>query len=182
MEKPIIAVVGIGATGAVLAAALLQNDPEILLVDPQPGLKETLLRDGIHITGEINYQVPVRDVFTRIGDLKEFRPSVVFLATKTFHLPRVLEDLGEVFQPGMKLVSTHNGLGTEDLIAERFGADSAFRMSLNYGVALKGPGQVAAAFFNRPNHLGGLAPENRELGLAPGRSIDRRRFGHRVRG
>ena len=37
-------------------------------------------------------------------------------------------------------------------------------MSLNYGVSLKGPGRVAAAFFNRPNHLGGLVPENREAG------------------
>jgi 2-dehydropantoate 2-reductase len=164
MEKSKVAVVGIGATGAVLAAALLKNDPEVLLVDPQPGLKETLLRDGIRITGVIDYQAPVRNIFTRIGDLKAFRLSAIFLATKTFHLPRVLEELGEVFQPGMKLVSTHNGLGPEDLIADRFGAGAAFRMSLNYGVSLKGPGQVAAAFFNRPNHLGGLVPESREAG------------------
>jgi 2-dehydropantoate 2-reductase len=165
MEKLTLAVVGIGATGAVLAAALLKNDPEVLLVDPRPGLKESLLQDGIRITGVIDYQVPAKNIFTRIGDLKEFRPAAVFLATKTFHLPPVLEDLDEVFQPGMKLVSTHNGLGTEDLIAERFGTAAAFRMSLNYGVSLQDPGQVEAAFFNRPNHLGGLVPENRELGL-----------------
>jgi 2-dehydropantoate 2-reductase len=164
MEKPTIAVVGIGATGAVLAAALLKIDPEVLLVDPQLGLKETLLRDGIRITGQFNFQVPVRNIFSRIGDLRESRPQVIFLATKTFHLQRVLDELGELFRPGMKVVSTHNGLGTEDLIAERFGTDAAFRMSLNYGVALKGPGQVEAAFFNRPNHLGALRPENREMG------------------
>ena len=41
MKKSPIAVVGIGATGAVLAAALLKNDPEVLLVDPQSGLRET---------------------------------------------------------------------------------------------------------------------------------------------
>ena len=164
MEKLPLAVVGIGATGAVLAAALLKNDPEVLLVDPQPGLEETLLKDGIRVNGAIEYQVPVNTIFTRIGDLKEFRPSVVFLATKTFHLPKVLDELEEVFSPEMKIISTHNGLGTEDLIAERFGAAAAFRMSLNYGVSLKGPGLVEAAFFNRPNHLGALAPENRELG------------------
>ena len=165
MEKHTIAVVGIGATGAVLAAALLRNQPEALLVDPQPGLEEALRRNGIRVSGEINYQVPVDQVLSRIGDLKNHRPQIVFLATKTFHLPKVLDELEEVFTPGMKIISTHNGLGTEDLIAERFGAAAAFRMSLNYGVSLKGPGQVAAAFFNRPNHLGGLVPENRELGL-----------------
>jgi len=165
MEKHTIAVVGIGATGAVLAAALLRNQPEALLVDPQPGLEEALRRNGIRVSGEINYQVPVDQVLSRIGDLKNHRPQIVFLATKTFHLPKVLDELEEVFTPGMKIISTHNGLGTEDLIAERFGAAAAFRMSLNFGVSLKGPGQVAAAFFNRPNHLGGLVPENRELGL-----------------
>jgi 2-dehydropantoate 2-reductase len=164
MEKTNIAVVGIGATGAVLAAALLQNDPQILLVDPQPGLEEALRRDGIRVSGEITYRIPVSQVLPRIGDLKTHRPQIIFLATKTFHLPKVLDDLSEVFSPGMKIISTHNGLGTEDLIAKRFSAASAFRMSLNYGVSLKGPGQVAAAFFNRPNHLGGLAPENHELG------------------
>lgn len=166
METSPIAVVGIGATGAVLAAALLKNDPEVLLVDPQPGLKECLLRDGLRITGVLDYQVPAKNMFTRIGDLKDRRPAAVFLATKTFHLPRVLEELGDVFQPGMKLVSTHNGLGPEDLIGDRFGAGAAFRMSLNFGVSLEGPGRVAAAFFNRPNHLGGLVPENREAGRA----------------
>jgi 2-dehydropantoate 2-reductase len=165
MEKPIIAIVGIGATGAVLAAALLSRNPEVLLVDPQPGLEEALRRNGIRVSGEIQYHVPVDQVLPRIGDLKNHRPQIVFLATKTFHLPKVLDELGGVFSPGMKIISTHNGLGTEDLIAERFGADSAFRMSLNFGVTLKGPGQVASAFFNRPNHLGGLVPENRELGM-----------------
>jgi 2-dehydropantoate 2-reductase len=166
MDRPATAVVGIGATGAVLAAALLKTDPEVLLVDPQPGLKEALLQEGIRITGALEYQVPVKNIFARIEDLKAFQPSAVFLATKTFHLPRVLEELGNVFRPGMKLVSTHNGLGPEDLIAERFGAAAAFRMSLNYGVSLRGPGRVAAAFFNRPNHLGALIPENREAGAA----------------
>ena len=166
MEKLRVAVVGIGATGAVLAAALLKNDPEVLLVDPQPGLQEALLKDGIRISGAIEYEVPVKNIFSRIGDLKKLRPAAVFLATKTFQLPRVLDELADVFQPGMMLVSTHNGLGPEDLIADRFGAGAAFRLSLNYGVALQGPGRVAAAFFNRPNHLGALVSENREAGRA----------------
>jgi 2-dehydropantoate 2-reductase len=165
MEKAKIAVVGIGATGAVLAAALLRNHPEVLLVDPQPGLDEALRLNGIRVSGQLNYQIPVNQVLPRIGDLEIHRPQVVFLATKTFHLPKVLNELEAIFRPGLKIISTHNGLGTEDLIAERFGAAAAFRMSLNYGVALQGPGQVEAAFFNRPNHLGGLVPENRELGL-----------------
>jgi 2-dehydropantoate 2-reductase len=165
MKDMKIAIVGIGATGAVLAAALLSRDPQTILVDPRPGLGETLLEDGINISGALSYRVPVSRFFPRLEDLGQIRPDVLFLSTKTFHLSRVLDDLEKVFTPGTKIVSTHNGLGTEDLIAERFGPDAAFRMSLNYGVSVRGPGVVEAAFFNRPNHLGSVTPENRELGL-----------------
>ena len=164
MDDLRIAVVGIGATGAVLAAALLKQDPETMLVDPNPELGEAIRKKGLKISGAVTYQVPVRHFFERIGRMKSFNPNVIFVATKTFHLPRVLEDLKEVFQKGTKIISTHNGLGTEDLIGERFGAESAFRMSLNYGVSLKGPGEIEMAFFNKPNHLGSLLPGDREPG------------------
>jgi 2-dehydropantoate 2-reductase len=160
-----IAVVGIGATGAVLAAALLKTDPETMLVSPRNGLGDKLRKDGIRISGEVEYHVPVRYFFDNIEKCKDRNPNLIFVATKTFHLPQVLKELKSVFKEGTKIVSTHNGLGTEDLIAEAFGAEAAFRMSLNYGVSLKGPGEVEMAFFNRPNPLGALIPENREAGL-----------------
>ena len=165
MDDLRIAVVGIGATGAVLAAALLSKNPGTILVDPRPGLGEELRKHGLRISGQITYDLPVRHFFDRIENLKELNPNVIFISTKTFHLPKVLEGLQKVFKPGMKIVSTHNGLGTEDLIAESYGVDAAFRMSLNYGVSLKGPAEVEAAFFNRPNHLGSLTEENGAIGL-----------------
>ena len=160
-----IAVVGIGATGSVLAAAMLSKDPDTILIDPRPGLGEAMRKTGIKVSGAMSYHVPVRRFFTRIGDLKDLEPNLIFLSTKTFHLPQALDELKDVFKPGTKVISTHNGLGTEDLIAEKFGIDATFRMSLNFGVSLKGPGEVESAFFNRPNHLGSLSQENRELGL-----------------
>lgn len=165
MENGRIAVLGIGATGATLSAALLSKEPDTILVDPAPGVGEKLLKRGITISGAISYSsVPVRFFHDRIADIKKYKPWLIFISTKTFIFPHVLDQLEGLFEYGTKIVSTHNGLGTEDLIAEKFGLDSAFRMSLNYGVALKGPGEVEAAFFNPPNHLGCLVPENRKLG------------------
>ena len=165
MENHRIAVLGIGATGAALAAALLSREPETILVDPAPGMGEALLKNGINISGAISYSsVPLKFFYERISDIKKHDPDIIFISTKTFVLPRILDELESVFRPGTKIVSTHNGLGTEDFIAERFGLDSVFRMSLNFGAASKGPGEIEAAFFNRPNHLGCLIPENRALG------------------
>jgi 2-dehydropantoate 2-reductase len=165
MEDLRIAVVGIGATGAVLSAALLNKIPETMLVDPRPGLAEEIRKNGVRVSGQVTYHVPALHLFDRIEKMKDLNPNLIFVSTKTFHLPEVLDGLKRVFKRGTKIVSTHNGLGTEDLIAEAFGVDSAFRMSLNFGVSLKGPGEAEVAFFNRPNHLGSLTQENQKLGL-----------------
>jgi len=159
-----IAIVGLGATGAVLAAALLRKDPRTILVGRSHGMGETLLEKGIRVSGEISFSVPVEKYCSSIQDLGKYSPNLIFISTKTCDLARVLDELATVYKPGTKVVSTHNGLGTEDLIAEWFGADSAFRMSLNFGVARIGPGQVKAAFFNPPNHLGALIPKNHKVG------------------
>ena len=160
MEKFKIAIVGLGATGTVLAAALLRKNPETILVGRSRNMGKAILKDGIKVSGEISYSVPVKNYCDSIQDLAKYNPNLIFISTKTCDLARLIAELTTIFNPGTKIVSTHNGLGTEDLIAERFGAESAFRMSLNFGVAQIGPGQVKTAFFNPPNHLGAVIPEN----------------------
>ena len=165
MENRRIVVMGIGATGATLAASLLSKNPETILVDPAPGMGKALLKKGITVSGAISYSsVPVKFFCDRISEITEYNPYLIFIATKTFALPQVLDELEGIFKPGTKIISTHNGLGTEDLIGRRFGPESVFRMGLNYGVKLKGFGEIEAAFFNPPNHLGCLVSENHELG------------------
>ena len=171
MEDLKIAVVGIGATGAVLAASLLSKNSDVICVDPMPGLGEKLTKEGIKVSGVISYQVPVRHFFGRIADVKDLNPDVIFLSTKTYHLLQALDELTEIFRPGIKIISTHNGLGTEDVIAEKFGADAAFRMSLNYGAAPKEPGDIETTFWNKPNYLGCLSEKNREVGLEIGKLL-----------
>jgi len=164
MEDLRFAVVGIGATGTVLAAALLTGYPETILVDSRPVPGKTLTEEGIHVAGAMSYDVPVRHYFSRIADLKDHLPQVILIATKTFHLDTVLNGLEEIAGRDTIFVGTQNGLGPEDMIAKRFGPDAAFRMSLNYGASLNDAGKAEVNFFNRPNHLGGLSDRNRELG------------------
>jgi 2-dehydropantoate 2-reductase len=165
MGQQKIAVVGVGATGTVLAAALLSRYPETVLAVRNPAVIDMLLAKGMRVSGVMSYQAPVKNVVSQIRELKNSDPDLIFLATKTFHLDRVLKELADIYHPGIKIISTQNGLGTEDLIASRFGIDAVFRMSLNYGVSLKGPGEAETAFFIRPNYIGGLTEENRDLGL-----------------
>jgi 2-dehydropantoate 2-reductase len=160
-----MAVVGLGATGTVLAATLLSKYPDTVLVGRKAALGEELSNKGITLCGAISLKTPVKHFCTRIDQLAEFKPNIIFLATKTFHLGQVVEYLKAVFQPGIQIVATQNGLGVEDLVADTFGRDAALRMNLNFGVALKGPGSADVAFFNRPNHIGCVAEKNREAGM-----------------
>lgn len=131
MGQPRIAIVGVGATGTVLAAAILSKYPETVLVGHNPGAGDALLSKGLRVSGAISYQTPVKNIVSQIKELKHSNLDFIFLATKTFHLDPILKALEDVYRPGIKIISTQNGLGTEDLIVDKFGADAAFRMSLN---------------------------------------------------
>ncbi len=159
------AVIGIGATGAVLAAALLEQNPETICVDPMPGLGDVLKKEGITITGALDFHVHVRNFLPRIQHLKDHSPDIIFVSTKTYHLTSVLEEILKIITPGTKIISTHNGLGPEDTIAEKLGDNSVLRMSLNFGASLKAPGNTEMIFFNKPNHLGSLSEKEKETGL-----------------
>ena len=99
MEDCKCAVVGIGATGTVLAAALLSRNPETVLLDPMPGLGDKLIKSGIKVTGVISYDVPVKHFLSDIKDLKDINPDIIFISTKTFHLKTVLDSLygGQIY-------------------------------------------------------------------------------------
>ena len=165
MKPHKIALIGIGATGSVLAAALLSKYPHTIIIGRNPSWLDDIGDKGITISGAITYAVPVKNYFFQIGELRDARPDLIFLCTKTFDLADILQELEQVYLPGTKIIATQNGLGVEDLITNKFGRDAGFRMSLNFGAALTGPGKVNAAFFNPPNHLGGFTQENQALGL-----------------
>lgn len=165
MKAHKMALVGVGATGSVLAAALLSKHPDTIIVGRNPGWLDDVGDKGITISGAITYAVPVKNYLSQVGQLRNARPGLIFLCTKTFDLAEILQELERVYIPGTKIIATQNGLGVEDLIVAKFGQDAVFRMSLNFGAALEEPGQVKAAFFNPPNHLGGFTQETQELGV-----------------
>jgi 2-dehydropantoate 2-reductase len=165
MKTTRFAVIGIGATGTVLAAALLRGgNTDTVLAGSGRMPAETILKNGLRISGALEYKEPVTNYVNDISDLRNFNPQVIFITTKTFHLGKVLASLEGVADHGAKIVSCQNGLGPEDIISERFGTDSVFRMSLNYGVSTVEPGKAEVVFFNKPNQLGALSPVNRDIG------------------
>ncbi|MEE4607008.1 MAG: 2-dehydropantoate 2-reductase N-terminal domain-containing protein [Desulfobacteraceae bacterium] len=61
MKTDRIAIVGLGATGTVLAAALLRNDPNTILVGRSNDMGKTLVKEGIRVSGALSYLAPVKN-------------------------------------------------------------------------------------------------------------------------
>jgi 2-dehydropantoate 2-reductase len=164
MKEYRIAIIGIGATGSVLAAALLKQNREIICIDPKQGLADTVLKNGLSVSGVLNFRAPVKYFFTGIQGLKDMQPDLIFISTKTYHLSKVIKEIKTILKPGIKIISTHNGLGTEDTIAEEFGPETVLRMSLNFGASIISPNHTKIEFFDKPNHIGSLDKINQGSG------------------
>ncbi len=74
MGKLRMAIIGVGATGTVLAAAILSKYPETVLVGHNPGAGDTLLSKGLRVSGAISYQSSVKNFISQINSVL-MRPS-----------------------------------------------------------------------------------------------------------
>ena len=150
------AVIGIGATGTVLAAALLDKMPGTTMVVPSPEKFQKIKDEGLTVTGALNFKVPVKNLLSDLSELGGSGVNLIFICTKAFGLNELLEKLAISLPVNETLVvSCHNGLGTEEAVAEVFGRENAFRMSLNYGATARGAGNSEVALINPPNPIGG---------------------------
>ncbi len=111
MKEPRIALIGAGATGSVLAAALLARYPQTVIVGRDPDAGAILLSEGIRVSGVINYQSAVKNYISQIRELKNFEPDLIFLATKTFHLEQVLTELKMGTVPELNLFQPKTAWG-----------------------------------------------------------------------
>ena len=93
MQQPQIAVIGVGATGTALAAAILSRQPEAILVVRNTGAADSLLARGMRVSGAVRFQCRPTHVVSEIKALERLNPDFIFLATKTFHLDQVFKEL-----------------------------------------------------------------------------------------
>jgi 2-dehydropantoate 2-reductase len=157
-----IGVIGAGAMGVSLAAALGQRAP-VTIVCRNPARAAFLRRDGAIVRGRAASRP---DVVGRIADLAEFGGvSALFVATKTTAIDAVAAELRPLMatvgdQPGAPLaVSFQNGIEPGRQLIEQLGDPRVLRMVLNYGARLAADG-VAEITLSRPPHaIGCLDPK-----------------------
>jgi 2-dehydropantoate 2-reductase len=158
-----VAIIGAGPSGGILGAYLAQKDVDVTLVDIWKAHMKAIQKDGLQISGASTLvgEFDASNLKTSITELKD--PDLVFIAVKTSLLERVASDLKKVVSDNTLVVSHQNGIGTEDYLAEVFGEDKAFRFVINYAGNILEPGKIDMTFFNPPNYIGSVSPDNSSI-------------------
>jgi 2-dehydropantoate 2-reductase len=101
------AIVGAGAIGAYVGAALARGGADVTLIARNAHL-QAMRRDGVRVLsprGDFHVQVDATDDLDAIADA-----DVVFLGLKSPSLPAIAPRLGERLAPGAAVIAAQNGI------------------------------------------------------------------------
>ncbi len=159
-----IAIIGAGPIGSIMAAYLTRNRENIFLIDIKKELISAIRRKGITLTGvEDNFTVPVKGTGYSAVSLGQFDVDLIFIAVKSNYLDPLLEEIKPRFKAGQKILLIQNGIDNEDRAAEKLSKADVLRFVINYAGMIEKPGVFKMSFFNPPNYIGVLSPENESL-------------------
>jgi len=154
MNKPTMGIVGLGPVGSILVAHLAKGGVNVVLEDIAKDLLVKIKKDGLRVSGIRELSAQFEKVASSMAELAEFKPDIIFVATKACFLKSVLADLKPIYAPKMRIVSFQNGLDNERLIAETLGIDAAYRVVINYAGNMVSPSEVRMNWFQPPNYVG----------------------------
>jgi 2-dehydropantoate 2-reductase len=154
------AVIGAGPVGGVVAAFLAKGGYDVTLCDIVPELLAPALEPGIQLEGTDSFQAKVTRTTTRVDDLLNDPPDVIFITVKATALPLIASALEAFVAPSRYVISWQNGIDTELELAQVLGNKAVLRGVVNFGCVPLNPSHIRLAFHHRPHYLQELDPES----------------------
>ncbi len=149
-------IVGLGPVGSILSAYLVRSGVTVYGMETSSKRRDQVNQDGFRIRGYAEVDEKPERCFSSLAELAEIRDlSILFICTKTWALPAVMEDLASLRWPdSMRVVAAMNGIGPEDFVGEKFGKDRVCRAVLNFAGNQQPDGHTTMNWFHPPNLLG----------------------------
>ncbi|OPA99798.1 2-dehydropantoate 2-reductase [Pseudomonas fluorescens] len=138
-DRAPIVIWGAGAIGAAIAAALVQLDEPVILVDNAVAHVAAINANGLTITGPL-----IEGTFkvqALLPEQLQGRFERIFLAVKSHHTAGAIEQILPHLADDGYVVSMQNGLN-EHVIAAKIGAERTLGAFLNFGADLLEPGVI----------------------------------------
>ncbi|MCJ7824433.1 MAG: 2-dehydropantoate 2-reductase [Anaerolineales bacterium] len=133
-------VFGTGAVGALVGGKLaLAGFPVTFLARPR--IAEALQTHGLHLSGDRTHGV-VEEVhaITEISGME--RLDLILLTVKTYDVETAATEIETAFTEPPTIVCLCNGIGSEQILAERFGAESVISATLTTAVQMIEPAVI----------------------------------------
>jgi len=138
MKNARIAVIGAGAVGGVIAAALKNSGYDVNLVAKYPELAKKVASEGIHVfgkCGDFTIKIPSVASVSGLDGTYDF----AFMATKGYDMPAAARDLLPFLDEDSRVVCMQNGICEEDL-AKIVGAQRTVGCVVGWGATMHEPG------------------------------------------
>ena len=131
------AIYGAGSLGTVLGAYISKNGGEIDLINRNKAHVEALREKGAHITGTVDFTVPVKVLYP---DEMTGKYDVFFLMTKQLMNHEVVTFLKDYLAEDGVICTLQNGI-PEPSVAEVVGTAHTMGCTVEWGATLSAPGE-----------------------------------------
>lgn len=159
-----ICVVGAGALGCVIGAALTEAGSEVWLINRSKVHVDAMNTSGLKVVGPDGERtVAVRAAISCNGIEAV---DLVIVLVKSFDTRQAITDAGAIIGKGTIVLSLQNGLGHEDILAEVVGRRRVLAGKTYVGGMLLGPGRIVAGIEGKHTYIGELDGNRSERAIA----------------
>ncbi|WP_118180579.1 ketopantoate reductase family protein [Paraburkholderia phosphatilytica] len=149
-----IAILGAGALGCAIGAALTEGGHETWLLDSSPIHVEAMRRDGLQVddaAGSRRVTVRAATQAAEIGAVE-----LVIVLVKSFHTAAAMRGALALVGQTTLVLSLQNGLGHEDVLADVVGRERVLAGKTYVGGVLRGPGHIESGVKGKATYIGEL--------------------------
>ncbi len=153
-----ICILGAGALGCAIGAALTEGGADVWLVNRSPAQVAAMNANGLRLRDERGERcVPVQAaltcdaVYAATGTV-----DVVIVLVKSFHTRAAMDGASAILGDSTMVLSLQNGLGHEDVLAEVVGRDRVLAGKTYAGGVMLAPGQIVSGIAGKHTYIGEL--------------------------
>ncbi|TDG06524.1 ketopantoate reductase family protein [Paraburkholderia guartelaensis] len=149
-----IAILGAGALGCAIGAALTEGGHETWLLDRSPVHVETMRRDGLLVDDDNGTRRIAVRAATQASEIGA--ADVVIVLVKSFHTDAAMRGALALIGPETLVLSLQNGLGHEDVLADIVGRERVLAGKTYVGGVLRSPGHIQSGVTGKATYIGEL--------------------------
>lgn len=149
-----IAILGAGALGCAIGAALTEAGHEVWLLNRSAAHVEAMRGQGLRVddaqgTRQVAVRATTQAAEAGVADL-------VIVLVKSFHTEAAMRGALALVGPGTLVLSLQNGLGHEDVLSTIVGRGRVLAGKTYVGGVLRAPGHIESGVADKATHIGEL--------------------------